>query len=886
MRSQTHALPFFCVLKALTGVLFLFFALDAPAADPGLPLSLGPEHVPPTRPDTRNPHLSTPLSKLSNRWSRNQAEAREFAQSHGLDVENKRVWVTLRMTDGPAAEAAIERIPGLGGTVSARFQHVFDAWVPIGQLSAISKIPGVTLVHEVIKPVALRKGANHISLSKAGAYVTEGLALSNADIWQSAGETGANITVGVLDISFKDISFAIQAGELPDSTFCYPDCTSLNTSDNVHGTACAEIVYDMAPNAEIVVTSVATTTEFRQRVAELAENGVDVISSSLGLPDQVPGDGTGPTADAIQTARSEHGTLFVNSAGNNALTHWDGGFTDGNLNNFHDFSSTDELNVLNSGNTIPAGTDITAYLRWNDWPHSDQDYDLLLYYHDGSSWNLVATSQSPQTGSQPPWEFISYTAASSGYYALAIWKSSATIHPDMDLMSFSGIPLTHSVTSRSLVEPATAPGSVSTAAVDVASLSLEPYSSRGPTHGPGGSLTGGDPQPRISGYDNVTTWSYAPNGFRGTSAAAPHVAGAAALIRGYYSNYSPGQIQNFLESRATDQGSSGYDYAVGAGRLWMGAPPPRTLNVSKEGTGSGNVTSSPAGIACGADCASEYSYNTDVSLSASPASDSTFEGWSGDGDCSDGSLSMTTNYSCTATFDLIPSYTLTITKDGTGSGTVTSEPGGINCGSNCSEDYLEGTEVTLSAEASSDSTFVGWSGGPDCGNGVINMTVDQSCTATFDLIPQYYTLDVSKDGTGSGTVSSQPGGIDCGADCNQEYLEGTKVKLTGTPDIGSELTSWGGDADCSDGLLAVNDTQSCVATFNTCSAQSDVTFSETTVNASEHASSCNHLTVGPDVDITDAAALEATAGNTVRIKTNFAIAQGGTLRVIVGQPMP
>ena len=81
--------------------------------------------------------------------------------------------------------------------------------------------------------------------------------------------------------------------------------------------------------------------------------------------------------------------------------------------------------------------------------------------------------------------------------------------------------------TRSLIDAARSPYAFSVAAVDVDTFQQEVYSSEGPTHGPGGALTGGNLKPNISGFANVNTWAY--GNFNGTSAATPHVAGAAAL---------------------------------------------------------------------------------------------------------------------------------------------------------------------------------------------------------------------------------------------------------------------------------------------------------------------------------------------------------------------
>ena len=81
----------------------------------------------------------------------------------------------------------------------------------------------------------------------------------------------------------------------------------------------------------------------------------------------------------------------------------------------------------------------------------------------------------------------------------------------------------------------------------------------------------------------------------------------------------------------------------------------------------------------------------------------------------------------------LQSYTLSVSKAGTGSGTVTSSPAGISCGSICSHTYSSGTQVTLSAVASSGSTFTGWSGAGCSGTDscVVTMNAAESVTASF-----------------------------------------------------------------------------------------------------------------------------------------------------------
>jgi hypothetical protein len=179
------------------------------------------------------------------------------------------------------------------------------------------------------------------------------------------------------------------------------------------------------------------------------------------------------------------------------------------------------------------------------------------------------------------------------------------------------------------------------------------------------------------------------------------------------------------------------------------------LTVDRSGSGSGSVKSSPDGIDCPSICSNTFEYDgsgAQVTLTASPASGSTFEGWSGGG-CSGTSPCTQTfgsNTTVTATFSNAGSSKgdalnceedplecedlLVIIKQGDGSGTVTSSPAGIDCGSECQYKFNPNERVTLSAEAAPGSTFEGWSGDSCSGTGPCAMTIDEgtgALTATF-----------------------------------------------------------------------------------------------------------------------------------------------------------
>ncbi len=234
------------------------------------------------------------------------------------------------------------------------------------------------------------------------------------------------------------------------------------------------------------------------------------------------------------------------------------------------------------------------------------------------------------------------------------------------------------------------------------------------------------------------------------------------------------------------------------------------LIVAKAGTGEGTVTSSPGGINCGSDCSEPYDAGTSVVLTALADDGSMFVGWSGDCGGSTCTLTMNDSRSVTATFTEQP--LLTVTNTGTGDGTVTSSPGGINCGSDCSEPYDAGTSVVLTATPAAGSTFEGWSG--DCGGSActVSMNSAHSVTATFTDQP---VLTVSKEGSGEGTVTSSPGGIDCGSDCDEPYDPGTVVTLTALADDGSTFVHWSGDCHGNSCAVTMDSSHSVTAVFDT-----------------------------------------------------------------------
>jgi len=169
-----------------------------------------------------------------------------------------------------------------------------------------------------------------------------------------------------------------------------------------------------------------------------------------------------------------------------------------------------------------------------------------------------------------------------------------------------------------------------------------------------------------------------------------------------------------------------------------------SLGVNMAGNGSGLVTSDPVGINCqsgGGQCTAAFDYGTVVTLTAVVNTGSIFTGWSGactgTDDCV---VTMDMMQLVTATFTL-EQFELSVTRSGSGVGSVISDPPGIDCGSDCTESYDYNSVITLTAIAADGSVFVGWSGACT-GTAVCTITIDEAkaVTATFAATETGYSI--------------------------------------------------------------------------------------------------------------------------------------------------
>ncbi len=493
-----------------------------------------------------------------------------------IQVVGNHIRVMVECEEG-GTKATVDGLESLGVIVETTWKNLIQCLVLPESVSEAAGVSGIQRISLPLRPFPDTQ--------------SEALPLINATSWHAADYFGAGVKVGILDSGFAGYA-SLLGSELPGSvsTLWAPSFDSSEGTSN-HGTACAELVHDVAPGAQLYLANFYTVAEYGNAVDWFITQGVDVISCSIAWLGG-PRDGTGSACEPIADAR-DAGIVWSQSAGNDAQNHWMGTYVSGD-DGWHRFAVNDYSNAI----TLSAGTQIDVFLNWDDpWGSASNDYDLYVFY--GDEVEPIAVSQNEQSEGYPyPIEYIPLTADRTGTYHIMVYAYSTPRDCDLELFVWSQA-LQYQTAAGSLSDNAASPDALTVGAVDWSNPGVvEFYSSQGPTQD-------GRVKPDIAGPDWVSTQTYGPNAFGGTSASAPHVAGAAALVKQVFPSYDPDQIQAYLETRAYDLGAPGKDNVFGAGRLLMPAAP-ALPNVVTDGvtaigdsTATGNGSISQTG---GEDC--------------------------------------------------------------------------------------------------------------------------------------------------------------------------------------------------------------------------------------------------------------------------------------------
>ena len=486
----------------------------------------------------------------------------------GLDAQAKSLGVPFHdgladvrlVADTEQDVAALARqVERRGGTVTATFENTVLASLPVGDIEAVGAakalyyMDGAAMFHPL-------RGVGY------GDRVSEGVALVNADALQQAGVTGRGVKVGILDFGFQRYAALVAAGEVPRAKAM----RAFNRAGRVeastpHGTGCAEIVADMAPDAELYVAAVdGAEGQIIAAGQWLASQGVDIINFSGG-GHYGPHNGTALLDRFVDHTVREHDLLWVNAAGNEGASHWTTLAVDRNRNGY-----VDNVDPRFPDLIAVAGEQMQITVVWDDWgsdprrPSALQDIDAYLLAEQPGGLVPVAASREVQNGRGKAAEMMALQGIPRGqvlYLALHMKRVSRAVRVHVFVR---GGDIAPKVPGHSVGIPATARAALAVAAVDARNDRLEDFSSRGPTDDR-------RMKPEVSAPDNTISMAYgrgrSAGRFPGTSAAAPHVAGFAALLKQLEPQASAANLYAAIQRHVVPKGRGKPNAEHGHGRI-------------------------------------------------------------------------------------------------------------------------------------------------------------------------------------------------------------------------------------------------------------------------------------------------------------------------------
>ena len=521
----------------------------------------------PEKTELTYPNLGSALDKLVASVEEGQATAQDAAEGASI-FQGESVAVTIHLSDH--VDEVVTFLKDNGGDPRNVGEDYIEAYVPVPLLGPVSQRPGVLRVREIVPPQATQTSQRIIG---------DGPALHGSQAWNRAGYSGQGVKVGVVDLGDFGGLTSLLGTELPATVVvrCYtdigvftnnladcepgdeepapvPGCPDPGPPGPGHGTTVAESLLDIAPGVSLYVANPPSPGDLQSTAEWMASQGVQVINHSVGWIFDGPGDGTSPHSDSpLNTVDRavENDMIWVNAAGNDAQFTWFGSYSDPDGDGFINFAS--DVEVIDM--PLRACRPYRVQLRWEDhWRGASSDLDLFLY--DKSTNEFLLSSEDIQSGGSghDPWETIRFTTRIASNDIGIVVKSYASEAPDWVQVVVWRAPLDPHTSNGSITNPAESanPGLLAVGAAPWYNVqTIEDFSGQGPA--PDGRI-----KPEIVAADcgrtALTPLGADNEGFCGTSQAAPHVAGMAALVRQRFPSYTPAEVASYLKTGAAPRG--------------------------------------------------------------------------------------------------------------------------------------------------------------------------------------------------------------------------------------------------------------------------------------------------------------------------------------------
>ncbi len=419
--------------------------------------------------------------------------------------------------------------------------------------------------------------------ARESSKTSEGVETIFLQDWHQLGLTGEGVRIAIVDSGFAGYE-ALLGEDLP------AEVSTLFISDadaSEHGTAVAEIVHDVAPGAALQLVSFDTEVEFLSACEQLSKGDAQVVNCSVSWDNVWHPDDDNLLSQAVN-ALVEQGLIWVQSAGNEAENYWSGTLADQDGDGWLELDGQEQIAIFADEGYA------SASLRWDE-PYGSAALDLQLVLYPAGDKIPCAWADDPQDGSGDPWEAASCHTDDEALTLAIFDESGQAAGSQAWLWSYWGLDEALVRPEQTVSVPGASSGAIAVGAVHWWDHVLAPYSSQGPTYD-------GRLKPDLSAPTAVTTASQGILSFTGTSAAAPHAAGAAALlVQASDHAYGPDEVRAWLQEGALDLGDAGWDNAFGAGYLQLDRPPglePDTGADADTG-GGGERGGEPGGCGCG-----------------------------------------------------------------------------------------------------------------------------------------------------------------------------------------------------------------------------------------------------------------------------------------------